>query len=166
MAEFAVHVTTDVTDLSDDQLDELVEQFADHSGVPSMLGGRLSVQMTVDDAENLGDAALIATTAVQLRLPVPGRAVAVEVMTAEDFARGFGEAIRAEDLVPTAEAAEILGVKRQRVLQLAKAYAGQFPEPVRLGSRGLYWSRAALSRFAATRDRTSGPKKGKPRTTA
>lgn len=157
MAEFAVHVTTNVTDLTDDQLDELIERFAEYSGVPSMLGGRLSLQLTVFDADSLEDAALIAATAVRLNLPVPGQAVAVEVVTAEEFARGFGDAART-DLVPTSEAADLLGVKRQRVLQLAKAYAGQFPEPVRLGSRGLFWSRAALGRFAATRKRSSGPK--------
>ena len=82
----------------------------------------------------------------------------MEVVTAEEFARGFNDATRADDLVPTSEAADLLGVKRQRVLQLAKTYVGEFPEPVRLGSRGLFWSRTALGRFAATRKRSSGPK--------
>lgn len=157
MAEFAVHVTTDITELHDDQLDELVERFVEYAGVPSMLGGRLSLQLTVSGAESLEDAALIAATAVRLNLPVPGQAVAVEVVTAEEFARGFGDGGRTDDLVPTSEAADLLGVKRQRVLQLAKTYTGEFPEPVRLGSRGLFWSRTALSRFAATRKRSSGP---------
>lgn len=158
MAEYAVHLTTDRADVTDEQLDDLVDALAPLAGVPSMLDGRLSVQLTVDD-HDLVTAAAQAQHAVHtvLRYAQPVQVVAIEVMTAEEFARRLDGPPRAGDLVSTTEAAELLGVSRQRVLQLSKDRP-EFPEPVRLGARGLHWSAAGVRRFAAAWERRSGPK--------
>lgn len=52
--------------------------------------------------------------------------------------------------VTTAEAAELLGVSRQRVLQLRDTH-DDFPRPVDGSGRSLWWSRAALLQFDARR---------------
>ncbi|MHA6626928.1 helix-turn-helix transcriptional regulator [Pseudonocardia sichuanensis] len=164
MAEYAAHVTTDITAVTDEQLDDLVEAFAPVAGVPSMLGGRLSVQLTVvTEHPRLADAsehAEAVTIDVLRRVGIAnartGRAVGVEVLTTEEFDRRLGLPTDVDDLVSTTEAGEILGVARQRVLQLADR--DDFPEPVRRGQRGLFWSAAALRRFAAGWDRRPGPK--------
>jgi predicted DNA-binding transcriptional regulator AlpA len=162
MGEYAVHLTTDRIDVTDDQLDDIVTELIAYAGVPSMVGGRLSLQLTVE-ASSISDA----VWHVEALAAAPGitgstaHVVAVEVQTAEEFARSFDEPRRTDDLAPTSEVAEILGVKRQRVLQLAKR--PDFPRAVRLGVRGLHFSRAAVGQFKQTWDRSPGPKRKKKR---
>jgi predicted DNA-binding transcriptional regulator AlpA len=162
MAEYAAHVTTDLEHITDDQLDDLVDALAHVYAVPSMLGGRLSVQLTVTCPPEAG---LVEAHREAVRHVLPALAglglrahvVAVEVLTAEEFARRQGLPPRVDDVVSTTEAGEMLGVSRQRVLQLAER--DDFPEPIRLGQRDLVWSADALRRFAEAWDRRPGPKK-------
>jgi len=164
MAEYAAHVTTDLERVDDEHLDRLVEVLAPQAGVPSMLGGRLSVQLTVD-VDSL-DLALSAAAAIVLRavtgtLSVPVgdwvHVVGVEVLERAEFERRLALPVEAPDLISTVEAADVLDVSRQRVLQLVNDHP-EFPEPVRRGSRGMLHSRAALLRFLEVWDRTAGPR--------
>lgn len=161
MAEYAAHITTDVGEVTDDQLDDLVDALAPVAGVPSMLGGRLSVQLTVE-ADALLYAHTVAYGDVLAACSEAGLAdveiVGVEVLTAAEFERQQDGPPPVDDLVSTVQAGRILGVSRQRILQLSANHSN-FPEPVNLGTRGLYWSAAALRRFDATWDRSFAPKR-------
>ncbi len=55
----------------------------------------------------------------------------------------------------TAEVAALLGVSRQRVLQLAQTDG--FPQPVAVLSMGKVWDGAAIRRWASGRERPSPP---------
>jgi predicted DNA-binding transcriptional regulator AlpA len=161
VAEFAAHVTTDIEQVSDEQLDDLVDALAPVAGVPSLLGGRLSVQLTLE-AEGMRGALEQAVRAVGEAMAAAGvgmHVVGVEVLEQAEFDRRQGLPPQVEDLVSTTEAGEILGVSRQRILQLAEAYPDTFPRPVRLGARGLHWSAAALRRFDTIWDRSPGPRR-------
>ena len=162
MAEYAADVTTDLEHITDDQLDDLVDALAHVSAAPSMLGDRLSVQITVACPPEAGlveahRAAVRHVLFALAGLGIDAQVVAVDVQTAEEFERRLGLPPQVHDLVSTTEAGEILGVSRQRVLQLAER--DDFPEPVRLGQRDLLWSADALRRFARGWDRRPGPKK-------
>lgn len=162
MAEYAVHITTTarVDPDDDDVWDALIEQLEPYAaafGTTGSAGDRLDAQMTVeaDSLHAAGQSGSAAVLAALSELGIDADTVAVEVQTAAEFARQFERPRRADDLIPTSEAAELLGVSRQRVLQLAKT--PEFPPAVRLGSRW-HWSRAELRRFAATWNRAPGPK--------
>jgi len=165
VAEYAAHVTTDVEHVTDEQLDELVDVLAPVAGVPSLLGGRLSVQLNVPtehprlaDATEHAEAVVIdAIRRVRIAPPGTGRVVGVEVLEQAEFMRRLDGPPPADDLVPTTEAAQILDVSRQRVAQLAEAFP-EFPSPIRRG-RMLLWPRTGLREFLATWDRSPGPKR-------
>jgi predicted DNA-binding transcriptional regulator AlpA len=157
----AVHLTTDVDHVTDDQLDDLVDALAPWSGVPSMLDGRLSVQLTID-GPGIGEVSLFAMSRVantisatlkRSQLGITG----LEILDQYEFDRRLEDRPPLDDLIPTAQAAEILGVKRQRVDQLAKSFEN-FPRPVRRG-RVLLWPVPALREFLAEWDRSPGPKR-------
>ena len=59
-------------------------------------------------------------------------------------------------LLATKEAAELLGVSRQRVLQLIDAY-DDFPAPVAELSAGRIWERADVEEWARKHGRTVTP---------
>ena len=163
MAEYAVHVTTTARlDPDDDRAwDELIEQLAPYAaalGSEGPAGERLSAQLTVaaGDLRDAGEAGCAGVLVALAGLGIAAAVVAVEVTTGDEFARRQDVPRQVDDLASTSEIAELLGVSRQRVLQLAKAPG--FPPARRLGARGLHWSRAAVSRFAATWKRSPGPK--------
>lgn len=159
MAEYAAHVTTDVGEVTDEQLDELVERLAPWAGVPSMHGGTLSVQLTVE-ADFFHTAALVAGATVFAEVEgveLRGSVVGIEVLTDDEFERRLGLPLVAPDLISTVEVGELLDVSRQRVLQLVDDHP-DFPEPVRRGRRGLLHSRAAVLRFLAHWDRSARPR--------
>jgi hypothetical protein len=96
MPEYAAHVATSLTNRTidhagyqlDDVLDEIVDQLAPLAGVPSMLDGYLTVQVTVE-ADDLTAATAVATDAVvrAARAAAPGLgidAVAVEVLNQDE----------------------------------------------------------------------------------
>lgn len=93
MPEYAAHVTTDVTEVTEDQIDGLVDALAPVYGAVSMLGGTLSAQLTVSGNE-LRDAAVQATATVNLALHHASIAdirtshvTRVEVLTQAEFER-------------------------------------------------------------------------------
>jgi predicted DNA-binding transcriptional regulator AlpA len=158
-------VTTDVEDVTDDQLDELVDALAPVAGAPSMHGGRLSVQLNVvtehprlADATEHAEAVIVdAMRRVGLATARTGRVVGVEVLEQAEFNRRIDGPPRADDLIPTADAAQLLDVSRQRISQLAEAFE-DFPRPVKRG-RVLLWPRSALFAWRAGWDRSPGPKR-------
>jgi hypothetical protein len=81
---YSAHLTTDVEQITDEQLDALVDALAPVAGVPSMLGGRLSVQLTVE-ASTIGVAESLATQAVRdaVRLAVPAVDIGPEFVGVE-----------------------------------------------------------------------------------
>jgi len=157
MPEYAVHLTTDVASVTEDQLDSLVDGLIKRAAAVGFEDGRLTAQMTVSamdfpGAVQDGGTDLLAELAM---MDIAAEVVAVEVRTAEEFDRWLTRPQRPEDLVSTAEVAGILGVSRQRVLQLAETHE-DFPSAVRVGSAMLR-SGSAVRRFAAEWKRTPGP---------
>lgn len=149
MPEFSVHVTTSATDVTDEQLDQLVDELTPWAGTPGMADGRLDVQLTVA-ARNIAEApekGLHATLGAMTLANISGEPVAVQAMTTAEFSTWL------TGLVSTAEAAKILGVSRQRILQLERDDPNM-PAPAQVG-RAKQWPAAALRRYAAARRRAS-----------
>jgi hypothetical protein len=167
MEPFSVHVETraprDAQDvLSDEAADELMDRLKDYDGVVS--SGRRSWDATVTisvgsprEAAEVGTQ-IIETWAVKSGMP-SWPAVRIEVirqdLLAEQLARPS-----LPDLVSAPEAADILGVKPQRVHQLV-IECKTFPEPAYDLRGGKLWLRAAIEAFA---DRKREP--GRPRKAA
>ena len=108
-----------------------------HPAVWTSPRGWLSVTITVP-AENLRQAAATALAVVEQAAGAP--AVSIDVMATDEFDARAGF-VPVPDLVGTSEAAEILGVSRQRVLQLARS--GALPaSPV--GGKALAFPRSAV----------------------
>jgi predicted DNA-binding transcriptional regulator AlpA len=59
------------------------------------------------------------------------------------------------ELLGASEAAEVLGVSRQRVYQLVETYS-DFPKPVAQLGRGAIWKRSDIERWAKGWERKSG----------
>jgi predicted DNA-binding transcriptional regulator AlpA len=151
MEEFAVYLTSDVTTVTDDQLDDLMDALAPFHVSLSLAEGRLTAQLTVE-AAGLVHAAEIGAQAVQDALDADpllagSRLVAVQVMTGEEFDQWLSGNLA------TAEVARLLGVSRQRVLQLEKDDPAM-PRSVMIG-RAKMWPAAAIRRYAS-RPRTVG----------
>lgn len=67
----------------------------------------------------------------------------------------FRPSVPRAGLAGTAEAAEILGVTRQRIAEIRKTHAG-FPQPVEELSATPVWDRAQVEQFARGWDRSPG----------
>jgi len=135
--------------LSDGLVDHMYDELADfHISMSETPEGRFSIRMTFP-AETLAQAFRIATGVVEQSLArweanlSPALEVA-EVMTEKEFDRREGWD-HIPDLVNAAEAAEIIGVSRQRMFQLIEA--GRFASVQRLGERTVVPSRAEVRKY-------------------
>lgn len=159
--DYAVRVVTDAQAPDDDDFwDALMEELVDYAPALSEDREGLGAQLAVDGAEDHSDAVARAVAAVLAalgRLGIPGAVVKTEAQTWESFEQDIERPTRPDDLVSTSEAAALLGVVRQRVLQLRDSHE-DFPEPVPGAGRTLLWSASALQRFAKTWKRTPGPR--------
>lgn len=118
----AYNAIIELTDKADPQhATAILDQFADyHPAVARAESGRAELILTLP-AENLQQAT---TTALALVKATGHRPVRLEVLTTEEFDRRAG-LVPIPDLVSVTEAAELLGVTRQAVLQ--RIDAGSLP---------------------------------------
>ncbi|HEY9413568.1 MAG TPA: helix-turn-helix domain-containing protein [Pseudonocardia sp.] len=123
----------------DEPGDDLLDALADyHPATSKSARGWLTVTITVP-ADSLRQAI---TTALALVEQAAGtEVVALEAMTTEEFDARAGFEPMPTDLVGTTEAAQMLGVSRQRVQQMAD---GGFLPYVRVGGKALAFSRATI----------------------
>ena len=134
-----VTLTKALADFLMDDLESL------HVGVGSSPTGRLSVRMTFP-AETVEQAFRVGTAIVEKAVArwnadlTPSLEVA-EILTEAEFDRREGWA-HIPDLIGVPEAADILGVSRQRVLQLVES--GRFASVQRIGERTSVLSRAEV----------------------
>lgn len=167
MAEFHVHVTTDAridpSPSNEAQWDDLMDALAPlHASLATDREQRFTVQTAVT-AGTLHTAVQRAARAVLDALTGVGvtdtTVVAVEAMTADEFAARLHGPVDLADLIPTIEVAAFLGVGKQRVRQLVAEH-DSFPRPVEVpGSRSMQFPRRQVEAFAATWDRRPGPKR-------
>jgi len=129
--------------------DELMDALAAyHVAVGSSPRGWLEARISVP-AETLVQAT---TTALAVVESATGAgAIACEVMTEEEFAARDGFEV-VPDLLGVTEAAEALGVTRQRIDQLV--HAGKL-QSIRVGARGRGYTRSSVEALAA-QERTAG----------
>ena len=112
---YSVHIEFDRRDLKAATAERWVTQLEDwHAAVGHSPRGYVDVQMTLP-AEDLVRAA---STAVAITAPIiQAHPLRVEVMTEAEFDARLGE-VPMPEMVGVTEAADILGVSRQRVLQM------------------------------------------------
>lgn len=133
--------------------DELMDGLAEYAvAVGTSPRGWLELRISVP-ATSLAQA--VSTALAVVESATGSAAIACEVMTEDEFAARQG--FTAEpDIVSSAEAAEILGVSRERVRQLAAA--GRIQE-VPTSGRGKVFTRGSVTALAQ-QERTGGrPKK-------
>ncbi|MQA84766.1 MAG: hypothetical protein GEV03_09130 [Streptosporangiales bacterium] len=142
-------------------LDEALAGFEPSVGnVPSR--GQFGVTVT-SHATDLAGATAEGIAVTARAVAASGRdatPVAVEAMGWDEFSRRVEEP-NYPDVVSTVEAAEILGVSRQRVHQLLASHA-DFPTPLYELGTGKIWTWSAIEAFAKAWDR----RPGRPRRTA
>lgn len=152
MHEYAVHVTTDTT-VTDDQYSDLFDLLSMrwHGTVGETPDRCLSAQLTVPAADfgaAVTDGIRAVTDAMHI---VSHRDVGirhVEAMTDGAF-KTWLYPRRADDLISVAEQADILGVSRQRVAQIAAADP-TFPASIPVG-RAMLRSASAIRAYADRR---------------
>lgn len=144
----------------EDLLDALTDVLADRGGAVGPEGDSYVAVLTIE-AGTLRQASVIALSAVTAAAAAAGQThvvhQAVEVITATEADRRI-MAPAIPDVVDTREAAEILGVTRQRVLQIAGADP-RFPHPLLTVSGAPVYVRAAMEAYAAQR----APRPGRPK---
>lgn len=135
---------------------EMLSHLHDLHGAVEGDGRGWSATVTVDaDSLNAArDAAMPRVVAAASLAGLPLEQITRVEVVREDVRDAEMERPSLPDLVSGPEAAEIIGVTRQRLHQLANDHP-RFPEPAyRLGV-GMLWHRAAVERFAAE-DRSPG----------
>jgi len=147
----------------DDTLDALFDLLEPQGPVATVSPGRLSIYLTVDETSPeraLRSVRTLARTAMESTgirsQPVP---VGIEMHTEGELERLLWEP-NYPDLVGVAEAAEILGVTKQRVSELARSR--RFPKPLYDLAAGPIWVKATIEAFAERWER----KPGRPRKAA
>lgn len=163
MSDYSVHVEARAPEDAEpirealDPTDRLMDLLADHHGVCGADDRSWSVTLSVEGEDPRAacerGTELIIELAAQAGLPawplVRVEAVRGDVLD-EDLTRPSIPA-----LVSGPEAAQILGVSKQRVHQLAATHA-DFPRPLYELAAGKLWDRAAMERFAEEWDRRPG----------
>lgn len=141
---------------SDDELIALGERL-DEGGYDTSVSGladglwSVSVGVNADDPFEAARKARATLRAAGLDVR---RAIGLEALTLDEMERR--NAIpNYPDIVSTVEAAEVLGVSRQRVHQLWRDHA-DFPEPLYELSTGPLWVRTGIEQFAKRWDRRPG----------
>jgi predicted DNA-binding transcriptional regulator AlpA len=139
----------------------LVEALAEHAAAGGAGGDRASATLTVTASEPVTAAArarqLVTAALAGLGYPVAD-VLALEVTAYEVVDERHARA-SIPDLVTAVDVAEMLGVSRQRVHQLAARE--DFPDPL-LHLGGPIWVRPAVEAFAARWDRRGGRPRSAP----
>ena len=164
MACWTVRIVVAVpTPITDAVLDQLVDLGDEYDATVARHRDGIGVVVTFDvDDQDAAQAALRARTRALEIVNSASRAddvVDLRVITPELYE---AEALRPDtpELLAAPDVAELLGVSRQRVHQLATDHA-RFPAPyLRLGS-GPIWTRPAIEHFAAQWDRRPGRPAGR-----
>jgi predicted DNA-binding transcriptional regulator AlpA len=168
MAWFSVSVEArrpsgDPREVDEDQLDSFVDAVARHDGVvgggADVWDSRISVETEDADQACLRGVEVMRTLAVKAGLPdwplVRVEATRQDVLDEQNTRPNYPE------LVSGPEAAELLGVSRQRLWRLAREHAG-FPAPLYRLRVGPLWIRSGIEAFAQRWER----RPGRPRKTA
>lgn len=158
--DWTVTVDMDVdTDLTPEHLEDLTDELLDVGGAVSGHERRVSAIVTVSqDSGRAIDAASAGRLTVAGALEQVGVAVvadvAVEAMTAAEAAMRL-QVPTIPPLMGAAEVADLLGVSRQRVHQLAASHS-RFPKPVVQVRMGPLWAAVSIEAFAGTWERRPG----------
>ena len=136
----------------------VVDDLLDRAGsltvsAAELRGNRLTLQVLVE-ASGVRSAIDAALDQGQLVSPPGWVLVGVDAVTDEDM-QLFVQEPNYPELVGTAEAAEFLGVSKQRVSQLLQQNA-DFPQPLHRLAAGPIWMKSAVDLFASTWDRSPG----------
>lgn len=146
---------------TDVELEEFVMGLPGYGVVEHDAGrGTLTARMTIEAAtlRAATDETLKAARSAHGVFGAAGDPIEVRVLTDERWANELAHPAEL-DLIGTAEIAEILGVKPQRVGQLADEHP-LFPKPVGKPKAGRMWTRASVEAFAASDwRRKPGPKR-------
>ncbi len=166
MEPFSVRVETwaprDARDVLPDDAaaDGLMDLLEDYDGVVSSGRGSWDAVVTIS-ADGAREAAEAAARMIETWAPKAGMpawpTVRVEAVRQDVLAEQL-ERPTLPDLVSAPEAAEILGVKPQRLHQLAAEYK-DFPEPAYELRAGKLWLRAAIKAFAQRKRQPGRPRK-------
>ncbi len=150
----------------DDVALDLAEALSEHQAAVGHRGQRFSVTLTLRAAD-VDRAFRDATKIVvgTLRRLLPGGRGNISISSAEAITHADLAVRLAKPTIPPLvgvhEAAEILGVSKQRIADLA-ATSKSFPRPVAQLAGGRIWPRSAIEAFRSTR--TGKP--GRPRSSA
>jgi hypothetical protein len=157
--DWQVTIDTHIAQVFPEQiLDDLVEVLDPYSASIGLVGRRMSVTLTVDDASDPGDAL------AQGRLIWHGALIQHQIGILKDISgHAMVYALVDEELKePTIpelwgahEAAQHLGVSRQRIHQLTTENRS-FPTPVVRIGLGPLWTRASIEAFDAAWERKPG----------
>lgn len=151
MYNAAVEVAT--KDVDEDLVDELMGTLAPyHVAIGSSPRGWLEARISLP-AESLAQAC--ATAAAVVESATGAAAIACEVMTEDEFAGREGFTV-APELVSSEQAAEILGVSRERIRQLA--VAGRL-QAVPWEGRSKAFTRSSVEALASRERPTGRPRK-------
>lgn len=139
--------------------DEVMAALAEHSpALHHHASGATSAVLTIQ-APSLPSAVTEALRVVQVA--TGGASVCGVEVLAEDLAQEEADRPDLPELVMAADAARLLGVSRQRVMQLI-ATDPAFPDPVLVLDNGRIWAAAGIRAYGAGRDRS--PRHKTPRT--
>ena len=137
--------------ISEENADDLLDALADRAPVVSFGPTGMSVRfnVTASTAQEAVEQALELFGGLSVPLDIE----ALEAETAEALERHINEP-NAPELVGVAEVADLLGVSKQRVSELAKGHS--FPRPLAELAAGPVWDLASLQRFATNWKRLPG----------
>lgn len=163
--DWTITIDLDVDqDVTEDHVDDLLESLVDHDAALSVQGSRISAVLTILDHRSAVDAAALGHQVFTKALAgvglVPVRDVALEAVTVEEADRRL-DVPTIPPLVGAAEAAEVLGVSRQRVHQLHRGHKG-FPRPAVQVKMGPLWTRASIEAFDQFWERRPGRPRNAP----
>lgn len=154
-------VTLNVTAPTDDKLlHELLEHLAGLHGAVAgnRRGWSATVTLDAPDADTAQGGAAGNVLRYARKAGLPTKPVTRVETVREDIRDAELERPTMPDLVSGPEAAEILGVTRQRIHQLAHEHP-DFPTPAYKLGVGSLWFRAGVEAFAQRWDRTPGRRK-------
>jgi excisionase family DNA binding protein len=136
MKHYSIHIELDIKDPSEERIHQL-RDFLDQAGFSPAVGtsprGWLDAQVTATNPLGLVQAIMATTASVQQL--AGAKAIAIEAMPEDEFDARQPRDITIPELVTVAQAAELLGVTRQRVLQMIAEH--KFTTATRVGEKTL-----------------------------
>ncbi|MFE1785624.1 hypothetical protein ACFW9F_24385 [Streptomyces sp. NPDC059506] len=160
---WSAYVELAAPDVPEDTIIDMHEALAEHfASVSQAPNGNLAVQLSVDagTARKALDAALKAVSEAAKAHGVPATVVGVELLTEEELDRRNATP-QVPDLVGTSEIGQMLGVSRQRAVQLAQR--DDFPPAVAQLKSGPVFLAEQVRAFESRWTRASGrPRKERP----